>query len=67
MKCENCTYYDFTEDVEYEHCCFNEWGHADTEVAPCDDPDFDDDYEEPDDIDSDLGYDPYAGCYTYDC
>lgn len=23
--------------------------------------------EEPDDIDSDFGFDPYEGCYTYDC
>lgn len=22
---------------------------------------------EPDDIDSDEGFDPYAGCFTYDC
>lgn len=28
-------------------------------------PDEDDD--EPDDIDSDEGFDPYAGCFTYDC
>lgn len=27
-------------------------------------PDEDD---EPDDIDSDEGFDPYAGCFTYDC
>lgn len=26
-----------------------------------------DDYEEPCDIDDDCGFDPYAGCYTYDC
>lgn len=26
-----------------------------------------DEYEEPDDIDSDFGFDPYEGCYTYDC
>ena len=25
------------------------------------------DDEEPDDIDSDFGFDAYAGCYTYDC
>lgn len=24
-------------------------------------------YEEPADIDDDYGFDPYAGCYTYDC
>lgn len=23
--------------------------------------------DEPDDIDSDEGFDPYAGCFTYDC
>ena len=27
----------------------------------------DDDYEEPEDIDDDFGFDPYMGCYTYDC
>lgn len=25
------------------------------------------DDDEPDDIDSDEGFDPYAGCFTYDC
>ena len=27
----------------------------------------DEEYEEPYDIDDDMGFDPYAGCYTYDC
>ena len=27
----------------------------------------DDEYEEPVDIDDDCGFDPYCGCYTYDC
>lgn len=26
-----------------------------------------DEDEEPTDIDSDFGFDPYEGCYTYDC
>ena len=26
-----------------------------------------DEIEEPDDIDSDFGFDAYEGCYTYDC
>ena len=26
-----------------------------------------DNYEEPADIDNDCGFDPYCGCYTYDC
>ena len=24
-------------------------------------------YEEPEGIDDDCGFDPYCGCYTYDC
>ena len=31
-----------------------------------DDPSCDEDYK-PDDIDSDFGFDPYMGEYTYDC
>ena len=27
----------------------------------------DEEYEEPADIDDDCGFDPYEGCYTYDC
>lgn len=27
----------------------------------------DDEYIEPPDIDDDFGFDPYEGCYTYDC
>lgn len=27
----------------------------------------DNEYEEPVDIDDDCGFDPYCGCYTYDC
>lgn len=46
MKCENCCYFGFTEGVEYEHCCFREWGHGDWEVAPCDEPEYDDFNEE---------------------
>ena len=30
-------------------------------------PDEDDESGEPDNIDSDEGFDPYAGCFTYDC
>lgn len=36
----------------------------DSAVAEVFEPDFDD---EPADIDSDFGFDPYEGCYTYDC
>lgn len=36
------------------------WVSGDEDYVP------EDDYE-PDDIDSDFGYDPYMGEYTYDC
>lgn len=36
------------------------------EVVAYYDPDAED-YEEPADIDNDCGFDPYEGCYTYDC
>ena len=45
MTCENCNYFDVTDDKEWQgkpHCCFHEWGHRDDEIAPCDDPDFND-------------------------
>lgn len=39
------------------------WDETGEEVAYFD-PNEDD---EPADIDSDFGFDPYEGCYTYDC
>ena len=36
------------------------------EVVAFYDPE-EEDYEEPADIDDDFGFDPYEGCYTYDC
>lgn len=29
--------------------------------------DEDEEFDEPADIDDDMGFDPYMGCYTYDC
>lgn len=40
MECKNCCYYDVSEENENPHCCFVEWGHKDTEIAPCDDRDY---------------------------
>ena len=69
MKCENCNYYSMSEGVDYEHCCFTEWGHADWELAPCDDPDFDDEpYESDyDDYGSNFHCDTYGVCGGTDC
>jgi hypothetical protein len=37
-------------------------GYRDLELIRTKDEEY-----EPDDIDDDCGFDPYAGCYTYDC
>ena len=67
----NCGYYWKDEDEPYARC------HWEDECfpAPCEEDDlFEDDDEhdswiddEPDDIDSDEGFDPYEGCFTFDC
>ena len=46
LKCENCCYYAVSEMNEFEHCCFTEWGNSDCDVAPCDEQDWDDEYED---------------------
>lgn len=48
----NCGYYWKDEDEEYPRCHFDGLGNA-----PCEEDDWDDD----------CGFDPYEGCYTYDC
>ena len=55
----NCGYYWQDEDDDYPRCHFDGYGNA-----PCEEDDWDD---EPGDIDEDFGFDPYEGCYTYDC
>lgn len=56
----NCGYYYQGEDDDFL-CC-----HCPDDLypAPCEENDC---YEEPDDCDYEVGYDPYAGCYTDDC
>lgn len=71
LKCveRNCSYYWQDENDLYPRC------HFEDEIlpAPCEDGSFDYDEEddswddEPDDIDSDEGFDPYEGCFTFDC
>ena len=55
----NCGYYYKKEGEEYPHCQYPDDGPP----APCE---YDDGYE-PEDIDDDFGFNPYEGCYTYDC
>ena len=52
-KCPNCSHeYKWCEEFTYD-------GYTTPEEV-------DDEYE-PNDIDDDCGFDPYEGCYTYDC
>ena len=71
MKCIECCYYWQDEDENRPHCHFEPRCAGD--YAPCeyetmetaDDPeDWDD---EPDFADDEMGFDPYEGCYTWDC
>lgn len=61
MTCKdsNCGYYWQENDEDYPRCHFNSIGNA-----PCEEDDCD---YEPENIDDDFGFDPYEGCYTYDC
>ena len=61
MTCKdsNCGYYWQEEGEDYPRCHFEGIGNA-----PCEEEDWDC---EPADIDDDFGFDPYEGCYTYDC
>lgn len=43
MRCENCCYFAETDAEEWNgkaHCCFREWGHMEDEIAPCDEPQY---------------------------
>ena len=52
-KCPCCSHeYKWREEFTYD-------GYTTTEEVEDDD--------EPNDIDDDCGFDPYEGCYTYDC
>ena len=55
MRCDNCSYY-WQEANEVHSGCHYPY---DDDEAPCS--------YEPEDIDSDFGFDPYEGCFTYDC
>lgn len=70
MKCEECCYYWQDEDESRPRCHWEACCPGD--MAPCeydtletaDDPE---DWEEPDYADDEMGFDPYEGCYTWDC
>ena len=51
----NCRYYYQEEGEDYPRCHYSD----DRFPAPCE--------EEPYDDQDECGFDPYEGCYTYDC
>ena len=61
MRCgDNCGYWWQDEDEDFPSC------HLDPDSpwpAPCEYDGEEDDT----DFDYDIGFDPYEGCYTYDC
>ena len=58
----NCGYYWQEEGEEFARCHYPDDGTK----APCEYDD-DEDYEDFDDDYDECGFDPYEGCYTYDC
>ena len=70
MKCTECCYYWQDEDesrprCHWEACCPGDMAPCEYEtMETADDPE---DWEESDSWDDETGFDPYAGCYTWDC
>lgn len=70
MKCTECCYYWQDEDESRPRCHWEACCPGD--MAPCeydtletaDDPE---DWDESDSWDDETGFDPYEGCYTWDC
>ncbi len=55
MKCAECNLWIDDHNGDIPYC------HADPDCpAPCEYDDYESDYDE-------CGFDPYEGCYTYDC
>ena len=67
MKCINCVYHYITPADKYPHCQFKPI--ADWDKAPCEYSDEDTGEEGLEEFwqNEDMGFDPYEGCYTYDC
>jgi len=57
----NCGYYYKDENESHPTCHW--YAACPGDMAPCEYPDDD----EPEWIDDDNGYDPYEGCFTWDC
>lgn len=63
-ECEvrNCGYWYQDEYEEYPSCHYNDPRFP----APCEEEE-EEEYIEGDIYDDEMGFDPYEGCYTWDC
>lgn len=62
MKCADCCYFWREEDETFQSCHWEPRCPGD--VPPCEEEEEEDVYE---DEELETGFDPYEGCYTYDC
>ena len=62
MKCADCCYFWHEEDETFQSCHWEPRCPGD--IPPCEDEEEEDVYE---DEELETGFDPYEGCYTYDC
>lgn len=60
MTCIDCCYF-WREEGEESRCCHWE-PRCPGDIPPCEEEEEEDVYE-----DLEMGFDPYEGCYTWDC
>ena len=60
MTCIDCCYF-WREEGEESRCCHWE-SRCPGDIPPCEEEEEEDVYE-----DLEMGFDPYEGCYTWDC
>lgn len=61
MTCANCCYFWREEDEDFDSCHWEPRCSGD--IPPCEEEGGEED--EYDDLE--MGFDPYEGCYTWDC
>ena len=60
MTCIDCCYF-WREEGEESRCCHWE-PRCPGDIPPCEEEEEEDVYD-----DLEMGFDPYEGCYTWDC
>ena len=62
MKCADCCYFWRSVNEEFKFCHWESRCLGD--IPPCEEEEEEESYE---DEELETGFDPYEGCYTYDC